>query len=102
MGKCRSVVEKLLPFFPPALKRCTWVAVGCNESNSGLKKLGAGMQICECNSHMLETRVLELNGDEMNLGLYGTRLCFARDMDCLNYKGISPLHPIPWGMLPDR
>jgi hypothetical protein len=38
---------------------------------------------------MLEARVLELNGDEMNLGLYGTRLCFAREMDCLNYKGIS-------------
>lgn len=53
------------------------------------------MQICECNSHMLEARVLELNGDEMNLGLCGTRLCFAREMDCLNYKGISPLHRIP-------
>lgn len=26
------------------------------------------MQICECNSRMLEARVLELNGDEMNLG----------------------------------
>jgi hypothetical protein len=64
---CRSVVEKLLFFFP-ALKLFTWVAVGCNESNSGLKKVGAGMQICECNSHMLEARVLELNGDEMNCG----------------------------------
>jgi hypothetical protein len=37
---------------------------------------------------MLEARVLELNGDEMNLGVYGTRLCFTREMDCLNYKGI--------------
>jgi hypothetical protein len=72
-------------FSSPALKLFTWVAVGCNESNSGLKKLGAGMQICECNSHMLEAGVLELNGDEMNLGLCGTRLCFAREMDCLNY-----------------
>lgn len=45
---------------------------------------------------MLEATVLELNGDEMNLGLYGTRLCFTRKMDCLNYKGIftSSSHPL--------
>lgn len=42
---------------------------------------------------MLESRVLELNGDEVNMGLHATRLYFTREMDCLNCKGIC-LHSL--------